>query len=175
MGDITVALVGGSEFDRRRSVEVGVRVQAAGVLILRYGLVLVIAWIGLMKFTEYEARGIQPLVAHSPLMGWLYNILTVRQFATALGTVELCIAILISLRHWSARACRIGSAVAVVMFLTTLSFLFSTPGWEPSLGGFPALSGAVGQFLIKDVVLLGAALWSLGEAMTATKEPAPEA
>ena len=80
-----MALVGGSEFDRRRSVEVGVRVQPAGVLILRCGLVLVIAWIGLMKFTEYEARGIQPLVAHSPLMGWLYNILTVRQFATALA------------------------------------------------------------------------------------------
>ena len=175
MGEITVALVGGSEFDRQRSVEVGVRVKAAGVLILRYGLVLVIAWIGLMKFTEYEARGIQPLVAHSPLMSWLYDVLIVRQFATALGIVELCIAILISLRHWSARACTIGSAVAVLMFLTTLSFLFSTPGWEPSLGGFPALSGAVGQFLIKDVVLLGAALWSLGEAMTATKEPAPEA
>ena len=76
--------------------------------------------------------------------------------------VELCSASLISLRHWSARACTIGSAVAVLMFLTTLSFLFSTPGWEPNLGGFPALSGAVGQFLIKDVVLLGAALWSLG-------------
>jgi reactive chlorine resistance protein C len=175
MEEITVALVCGSEFDRQRSVEVGVRVKAAVVLILRYGLALVIARIGLMKFTEYEARGIQPLVAHSPLMGWLYNILTVRQFATALGIVELCIAILISLRHWSARACTIGSAVAVLMFLTTLSFLFSTPGWEPSLGGFPALSGAVGQFLITDVVLLGAALWSLGEAITATKEPAPEA
>lgn len=34
----------------------------------------------------------------------------------------------------------LGSAGAVMMFLTTLSFLFSTPGWEPSLGGFPALS-----------------------------------
>jgi uncharacterized membrane protein YkgB len=53
----------------------------------------------------------------------------------------------------------------VLMFLTTLPFLFSTPGWEP-LGGFPALSGAVGQFLSKDVVLLGAAIWSLGEALT---------
>ena len=50
MGEITVALVGGSEFDRQRSVEVGVRVQAVGVLKLRYGLVLVIAWIALMKF-----------------------------------------------------------------------------------------------------------------------------
>ena len=59
----------------------------------------------------------------------------------------------------------VGSAVAVLMFLTTLPFLFSTPGWEP-LGGFPALSGAVGQFLSKDVVLLGAAIWSLGEALT---------
>ena len=42
------------------------------------------------------------------------------------------------------------------MFLTTLSFLFSLPGWEQSLGGFPALSGN-GGFLLKDIVLLGAA------------------
>jgi uncharacterized membrane protein YkgB len=41
----------------------------------------------------------------------------------------------------------------------------STPGWEPSLGGFPALAVVPGQFLLKDVVLLGAALWSLGEAL----------
>ena len=54
-----------------------------------------------------------------------------------------------------------------MMFLTTLSFLFSTPGWEASLGGFPALSVVPGQFLLKDVVLLGAAVWSLGEALTA--------
>jgi uncharacterized membrane protein YkgB len=57
------------------------------------------------------------------------------------------------------------------MFLTTLSFLFSTPGWEPSLGGVPALSGAVGQFLVKDFVLLGAALWCFGEAWTAAAAP----
>ena len=25
-----------------------------------------------MKFTAYEAAGIQPLVAHSPLMSWVY-------------------------------------------------------------------------------------------------------
>ena len=29
--------------------------QAAGAYLLRYGLVLVIAWIGFMKFTAYEA------------------------------------------------------------------------------------------------------------------------
>jgi hypothetical protein len=51
-----------------------------------------------------------------------------------------------------------------MMFLGTLSFLFSTPGWEPSLGGFPALSALPGQSQLKDVVLVGAALWSLGEA-----------
>jgi hypothetical protein len=36
---------------------------------------------------------------------------------------------------------------------------------------FPALSGAVGQFLLKDVVLLGAALWCFGEAWTAASAP----
>jgi reactive chlorine resistance protein C len=143
------------------------RIPALGHRVLRYGLALVIGWIGLMKFTGYEALGIEPLVAHSPLLSWMYRIWTVRQFAAGLGVVEISIAILIALRPWSRKASAIGSALAVLMFLTTLSFLLSTPGWEPSLGGFPALSGAVGQFLLKDVVLLGAAIWSLGEALTA--------
>lgn len=143
------------------------RIQALAFLLLRYGLVLAISWIAAMKSTEYEAKGIQPLIAHSPLLSWGYSIWTVRQFTAGIGVVELIIATLIALRHWSPKASAIGSAGAVLMFLTTLSMLFSTPGWEPSLGGFPALSGDVGEFLIKDVVLLGAALWSFGEALAA--------
>ena len=76
---------------------------------------------------------------------------------------------MIAVRPLSARVAAVGSAMAVMMFLTTLSFLFSTPGWEPSLGGFPALSVVPGQFLLKDVVLLGAAVWSLGEALDAAR------
>ena len=148
-----------------RSKEIASKLHALGVLLLRYGLVLVIAWLAAMKATEYEAKGIQPLIAHSPLLSWGYQICTVRHFAMIIGASELLIAILISLRHWSPKACAIGSAGAVLMFLTTLSFLLSTPGWEPSLGGFPALSGDVGEFLIKDIVLLGAAVWSLGESL----------
>src|SRR6266480_1846962 len=98
--------------------------------------------------------GLEPLPAtklrlrfRSYFQRWMYGIWTVRQFAAGLGFVEISIAILIALRPWSRKASAIGSAVAVLMFLTTLSFLFSTPGWEPTLGGFPALSGAVGQFL----------------------------
>ena len=143
------------------------KVTDLGHLVLRYGLALVIGWIGMMKFTGYEAGGIQPLVAHSPLLRWSYHFLSVRQFSDVLGVVEVSIAILIALRPWSPRAAATGSALAILMFVTTLSFLFSTPGWEPSLGGFPALSGTVGQFLVKDVVLLGAAIWSLGEALNA--------
>jgi reactive chlorine resistance protein C len=97
---------------------------------LRYRLVLVIGWIGLMKFTGYEANGIQPLVAHSPLMRWIYHFLTVRQFSDGLGVVEVAIAILIALPSWSPKASALGSALAILMFLTTLSFIFSTPGWE---------------------------------------------
>ena len=73
---------------------------------------------------------------------------------------------MIGLRSWSALIAAVGSAMAVVMSLTTLSFLFSTPGWEPTLGGFPGLSAMPGQFLLKDLVLLGAAVWSLGEALS---------
>jgi reactive chlorine resistance protein C len=165
-GDNLMALLDPAGTSLARTENNSSRITTLGHRVLRYGLALVIAWIGIMKFTGYEARGIEPLVAHSPLLGWMYRIWTVRQFAAGLGAIEISIAILIAVRPWSRKACATGSAVAVLMFLTTLSFLFSTPGWEPSLGGFPALSGAVGQFLLKDLVLLGAAIWSFGEALT---------
>jgi uncharacterized membrane protein YkgB len=154
---------------QNNAVEPATGLETAGHLILRYGLLLVVGWIGAMKFTAYEAAGIQPLVANSPLMGWMYHFLSVRLFSSPLGTVEIAIAVMIALRSWSAEVAALGSAMAVAMFLTTLSFLFSTPGWEPSVGGFPGLSAMPGQFLLKDVVLLGAAVWSLGEALSVAR------
>ena len=140
--------------------------QAIGGAVIRYGLAGVIGWIGLMKFTPVEAEAIRPLAAHSPLMNWAATALGVRAFSNLVGVVEVTIAALIALRPLAARASAVGSALAVGMFATTLSFLLTTPGvWEASLGGFPAISVLPGQFLLKDVVLLGASLWSLGESL----------
>lgn len=143
----------------------GAQVSAIGAFLLRYGLVVVIGWIGAMKFTAYEAEGIQPLVTNSPLLSWAYTVWGVQGFSNLLGVVEITVAILLALRPVSTRFAAAGSVMAIGMFLTTLSFILSTPGWEPSLGGFPALSGMPGQFLLKDIVLLGAAVWSLGDAL----------
>src|SRR5258708_38085761 len=94
------------------------------------------------------------------------GILSVRSFPTMFGSSEKATAVLISLRSVSPKASAIGSVLAMGLFATTLSFLISTPGWEPTLG-FPALSGMPGQFLLKDIVLFGAAVWSLGESLKA--------
>jgi uncharacterized membrane protein YkgB len=146
------------------------RAEAVGRELARYGLVVVVGWIGLMKFTAYEAEGVRPFVTNSPLLSWVYGPLSVRGFSALLGAVEVAIALLIAARPLSARASALGSALAVGMFLTVLSFLVTTPGvWEPSLGGFPALSAVPGQFLLKDLALLGIALWSLGEAWQASR------
>ena len=138
-----------------------------GMHVTRYGLVLVLLWIGGMKFTAYEAEGIRPLVANSPLMGWVYNLISVTAFSSLLGVIEIAIGVLIALRPVWPAGSALGSGLAVGMFLTTLSFLVTTPGWEPSLGGFPAVSAMPGQFVLKDIVLLGAALWTAGEAWAA--------
>jgi len=47
-------------------VEPATRLETAGHLILRYGLVLVVGWIGAIKFTAYEAAGIHPLWPTAP-------------------------------------------------------------------------------------------------------------
>jgi uncharacterized membrane protein YkgB len=148
-----------------QTTEYEATLQVVGAYLLRYGLAFVIAWIGFMKFTAYEAAGIQPLVANSPLMSWVYGIFSVGAFAALLGVLEIAVAAMIALRAVSPKLCAVGSALAIGMFLTTLSFILSTPGWEASLGGFPALSVVPGQFILKDIVLLGAAVWSLGEVL----------
>jgi uncharacterized membrane protein YkgB len=143
-------------------------VQQVGEFLLRYGLVLILGWIGAMKFTNYEAQGIQALVATSPLMSWMYKVFSLQAASNIIGIAEITAAVLIAIRPLSARLSAIGSLLAVFTFLATLTFLFTLPGWEKSLGGFPALSGS-GGFLLKDVVLLGASIFTLGESLAAAK------
>ena len=145
--------------------------RRAATTVLRYGLVVIIAWFGAFKFTPSEAQAIQPLLANSPLLGWLYALLDVRGASRAIGTVELLIALLIALRPWRPRLSAAGSLAAVGMFLTTLSFLATTPGAWAQVDGF-VVPGEAGAFLIKDVFLLGAALWTASEALAARWDPA---
>jgi uncharacterized membrane protein YkgB len=147
----------------------------------RYGLVVVIVWIGAMKYTYYESHGISPLVANSPLLSWTYHVVSIRTFGAILGTVELITAAMVAVNPWAPRVSVVGGAVACVFFLGTLSFMATTPGiGEATAGGFPVLS-ATGEFLVKDVALLGLALSTLSDSINAVRrqsrrrdnEPAP--
>jgi len=118
----------------------------SGQLISRYGLVVVLAWIGYGKYVKMESR---VLIEHSPFMSWIYDVFSVTTVARGLGTMEI---------------------VAVLLFVGTLSFLFTTPGVVAShAGGLPVLSALPGQFLLKDLVLIGVAVWTLGDSLAARK------
>jgi|1185.fasta_scaffold111915_2 uncharacterized membrane protein YkgB len=142
----------------------------SGAIILRYGLVLLVLWFGVFKFTPTEAEAIQPLVSNSPLLAWLYALTGVRGASRLVGLAEIAIALLVAARPFSARASAIGSIGAIIMFLTTLSFLVTTPGSWGVVDGILVPTGA-GGFLIKDVLLLGAAVWTAAEALVASGQP----
>ena len=154
----------GSDAATVRTQLVSAVLQRSGVGVLRFGLALIILWFGLFKFTPTEAQAIQPLVANSPLLSWLYAVTDVRGASRAIGCAELAIGLLIALRPISRRASAVGSLAAIAMFLTTLSFLVTTPGMWARVDGIIAPAGA-GGFVIKDLLLLGAALWTAGEAL----------
>ena len=136
-----------------------------GGALARYGLVLVIGWIGLLKFTSFEAHGIQPLVANSPVLSWVYEVFSVTAFSSLLGVVEVSTAALLAVKPWWPRVSAVGSVMAIGLFAATISFLFTTPGvGEAAAGGLPVLS-MNGQFLIKDIALLGIAVWTLSDAL----------
>jgi uncharacterized membrane protein YkgB len=138
--------------------------QLMGVMLLRYALVVILLYFGAFKFTLAEAQAIQPLLAHSPFMSWLYRVSDVEGVSRLIGVAELTIAVLVALRPWRPIWSAAGSLAAVGMFLITLSFLITTPGLWQWVEGFPApTQGAA--FLLKDVFLLGAAVCTAGEAL----------
>ncbi len=139
------------------------RITTAGHMVARYGLVVVLAWIGVGKYVKMEAH---VLIEHSPLMSWMYLVLSHHAVAVALGTTEILAAALIAVRPRWPLLSAVGGAMAVVLFVGTLSFLFTTPGLIVGHAGpIPILGALPGQFLLKDLVLLGVSLWSLGDAL----------
>jgi reactive chlorine resistance protein C len=149
------------------------RTTPTTALVARYGLVIVIAWFGAMKFTYYESHGISALVANSPFMSWIYDIMSIRTFGRLLGSFELLTAALLALKPWYPKAAILGGLLACLFFVNTLSFMTTTPGiGETTAGGFPVLS-ANGQFLVKDIALLGLSLWLLAEAIDAAHKQPP--
>ena len=142
--------------------------ERMGIAVSRYGLAIILLLIGLAKFTPEEAAGIQPLVAHSPLMSWMYAVLSVRGVSNLIGAIEIGIALLLALRPVSAKASFAGSVGAIITFVLTASFLFSTPG-AIQFGSGISILGAAGQFLIKDLALLGVAVWTAAEALGAKR------
>lgn len=163
-----------------------------GVAITRLGLIVVLVWIGGLKVAPYEADGIVPFVANSPLMSFFYAdaenykahmnpegavVAENRQwhdynrtypFALGLGSVIVLYGVLLALHPWLPQAAAVGSFMVFIMSLVTLSFLVTTPEcWVPDRGaaehGFPYLSGA-GRLVIKDAIMMGAALVTMADS-----------
>jgi uncharacterized membrane protein YkgB len=114
------------------------------------------------------ANRIEPLLRNSPLLSWLYEFGDVGGASRVIGVTEVIIAFLIAARPVSPRLCAIGSIAAMGMFLTTLSFLVTTPGMFEIVDGLVVPHGA-GGFVIKDVLLLGAAMWSAADSLRAMR------
>ena len=128
-------------------------------------LAIIYAWFGGMKFTDYEAQGLVPLVENSPLVSWFYAVFSVRAFSTFLGFVELGIGLLIALRLASPVFSAAGGLLSAGLFVTTVSFMISTPGVVVPELGAPAITVAPGQFLLKDIGLFAASFWILVDSL----------
>ncbi|MER8962592.1 MULTISPECIES: DUF417 family protein [unclassified Mesorhizobium] len=138
-------------------------IRKAGRIVALTGVILPLLMIGGMKFTTVEIEALRPLIGGTPWLAWMYPVFGEAGASYVLGVVEIATALLLIAYPWSARAGVTGGALAALIFLVTCSIMIVLPIWEPALG-FPAL-GPLGQFLIKDIALLGIALVVLGESL----------
>lgn len=131
----------------------------SSLILLRLTLVVIFFWFGGMKFTAYEAAGIEPFIINSPLVSWLHTLFGTQGASYALGVVELSTGVALLVGAFNGFFSLLGALMSSATYLITLTFLFTTPGVaEASAGGFPAISALPGQFLLKDAVLLAASL-----------------
>ncbi len=143
--------------------QVAPKCQRAGRVIALAGVILPLLLIGGMKFTTVEIEALKPLISLTPWLSWMYPVFGEAGSSYILGVIEITTAVLLLARPWSVIAGAMGGALAALTFLVTCSIMLAFPIWEPALG-FPAL-GPAGQFLIKDIALLGVALVLLGESL----------
>lgn len=132
-----------------------VPLRSAGWL-LWAGQLLVLGWIGLLKFSAYEAAGVEGIMRPSPLFSWLYTRLDVQGASNVIGVIELLTFALILAGPWQRRLGQCGLLLAIGTYVLTQTFLFTTPAWQ---AGYPApVVGGSGQFLLKDLGLLAGAV-----------------
>ena len=98
-------------------------------------------------------------------MAWLYKLLDLQSATNLIGSIELATALALALGSFNRKIGIAGALGAIATFSITLTFLFSVPGWEAGLSGFPALSVVPGQLLVKDLVLLAASIFVLGKTL----------
>ena len=140
---------------------------SAGFPILRCGLVTTFLWTGALKFTDYEVENAEVLVTASPLTSRLRKKLGAQKLARLVGVTQITFGSLIAAKAVAPRVSAVGSFGAAGMMLGTLSFLITTPeAWREGPGGIPQLS-VLGENLLKDTVLLGAALLTAAESLRA--------
>lgn len=133
-----------------------------GTGVLRYGVVFLLVAIGTAKYFAFEAENIKPLVENSPFLSWMLSAFGVQGTSSIIGTLEIATGLAIASRRLAPTVSAVGSVAGVVIFLTTLSFLFSTPGAL-------SLKHPAGAFLMKDIVLLGACIVTAAEAFHAVR------
>jgi uncharacterized membrane protein YkgB len=127
--------------------------QRTGAGILRWSLVFLLMFFGALKWTPAEAQAIAPFVSHSPFLRWVTVGFGPQSASEVIGIFELITGLLLAAGQWAPRLGFIGGVLGIAMFVTTLSFLVTTPNLGDGVG-----------FLLKDFTLLGAATWLAGEA-----------
>jgi len=143
--------------------------RSAGFLVMRCGLVTTLVWIGALKFTDYEVQNAEVLVTASPLTSRLRKKLGARKLGWLVGVMQIALGSLIAAKPVAPRASAAGSIGAAGLMVSTLSFLATTPeAWTKGPRGMPQLS-MLGEALLKDTVLLGAALLTAAESLRAAR------
>lgn len=115
-----------------------------------FGVVLTLIWIGIFKFTPFEAAAIEPLIRNHFLMGWLYNYLSVLTVSKIVGISEIIVAIGLVYGFINPKVGFISGLLACGIFIMTLSFLFTTPGVWKTVEGVLVTE----FFLVKDILFL---------------------
>jgi uncharacterized membrane protein YkgB len=169
--------------------------QNIGVHIARWGMVIVLLWMGSLIALKNEPYGTVPFVTHNPNADFIsvneapkythannetnYKPGTIAwlhahdngTFSYGIGALMILIGVMIALYPVRPGVSAVGSFLAFIISLVTLLSLITIPQTGATLYGdteyeFPYLSTA-GRYIVEDFIMLGASIATMAQAAEA--------
>lgn len=133
-------------------------------LIFRYGLALMLIWLGYMKLRAPGLGNIEQYLTTTIIFSWMMDKVSMEAFVRVFGGLQIIAGLFIALKSLSKTLSAWGGALGFLLLLASVSsFIFSGVLWQSNI--FSVAPHATIEAFMGTFILLGVAGWCWSDSI----------